>query len=314
MQHLRDLSLLSLESCELTIGSFDGVHRGHQRILQSMVEHAREAGVPSVVITFHPHPAAVLKKVVPFFYLTSPEEKADILGGYGAEYVVTQKFSRELSRVTAPQFLRNVLRRLKTRDLWIGEDFAFGHQREGDKGYLESAAEKLGFQLHVVPPVLLAGGVVSSTRIRQALASGEVSRVTEYLGRHYALEGEVVSGSERGKVLGFPTANLYIWEEKAIPGPGVYACTAEFDDSACRAVTNIGVRPTFDEGHATQVVEAHLLDFEGDLYGKSMKLMFVERLRDERRFESPEALMDQIEKDIRRAREVLGVVLEMNDG
>ena len=159
--------------------------------------------------------------------------------------------------------------------------------------------------MHIFPPVSLGGEVVSSTRVREALRSGDVARAGSYLGRPFVVPGEVVPGAGRGKRLGIPTANLAVWEERAVPGPGVYACLAEIGTARWQAVTNVGVRPTFEEGSTASVVEAHLLDFSGDLYGREVRLAFVERLRDERKFPGPEALLEQIQRDVRRAREAL---------
>ncbi|MGD2057976.1 MAG: bifunctional riboflavin kinase/FAD synthetase [Anaerolineales bacterium] len=315
MQHIHDLADLQLDRCDLTIGSFDGVHVGHQALVKSMVSHAHLQGNPAAVLTFFPHPSVVLRGRTPAFYITKPEEKADLLGELGVDYVITQTFDEELSRVSAKDFVQLLLRQLNFNDLWIGEDFALGHDREGDRIFLAREGTQEGFKLHVVAPVFMAGEVVSSTRVREALRSGDVGRVETYLGRPFALPGTVVPGAGRGKGLGIPTANLEIWEQRAYPRSGVYACLARIGGAPERwkSVTNIGIRPTFENNQSEAVVEAHLLDFEGDMYGQHMELEFVARLRDERKFANAEALLARISRDINRARAILDSRLEADD-
>jgi riboflavin kinase/FMN adenylyltransferase len=305
MQLVEDLSQLRLEACELTIGSFDGVHLGHQALIRAMVADARKADLPAAVLTFFPHPSVVLRGRQSTLYITSPEEKADLLGELGIDYVVNQRFDHALSVVRAADFLDMLKARLGFQDLWVGEDFALGHHRQGNRLYLEKAGAERGFRLHVIPPLIADDEVISSTRVREALRSGDVARAATYLGRPFVVPGTVVRGPGRGRRLGIPTANLSIWQERAFPGPGVYACLAEVAGRRLKAVTNIGIRPTFDDGEHTPIVEAHLLDYEGDLYGQELRLGFVDRLRDERRFPGPEALVEQIQRDIRRARKIL---------
>jgi riboflavin kinase/FMN adenylyltransferase len=246
MQHLHDLTQANLSACQVTIGSFDGVHRGHRILVRDMVENAREQGVPAVVLTFFPHPSVVLRGRTPSFYINTPDEKAQLLGELGVDIVITQKFDLELSRVKAGEFLELLRRHLIFTTLWIGEDFALGHQREGNRLFLARAARETGFHLNIVPPLSVGGEVVSSTRVREALRSGDVSRAASYLGRPFSLPGRVVRGSARGAKLGMPTANMSIWEERAIPGAGVYACRVDVGDGIFDGVTNIGVRPTFE--------------------------------------------------------------------
>ena len=306
MQHFQDLEDVQLPASVLTIGSFDGVHRGHQDLLRGMLAAARAREIPAVVLTFYPHPSVVLRARRPAFYITSPEEKTDLLAKFGVDIVITQTFDLELSRVEAPDFLDRLTARLNFQDLWAGEDFALGHQRRGNRHYLERVSGERGFRFHIMPPTKLEGEVVSSTRVREALRSGDVSRVATYLGRHFVLPGRVTQGAGRGTQLGIPTANLETWEERAYPGRGVYACLVEIQRQRWPAVTNIGVRPTFKDGIDSPIVETHLLDFDGDLYGQELKVIFIDRLRDERRFPGPEALVEQIGRDIQRAREILG--------
>ena len=305
MEHFHNLGEVHLSSCSLTIGSFDGVHRGHQDLLLLMLKDARTRAIPAVVLTFYPHPSVVLRARKPAFYITSPEEKTDLLGDLGVDIVVTQTFDLELSRVEAPDFLDRLIAHLGFQDLWAGEDFALGHERRGNRHFLQRVSAERGFRFHIVPPTKLEGEVVSSTRVREALRSGDVSRAATYLGRHFVLPGRVTQGAGRGRQLGIPTANLEIWGERAYPGRGVYACVVENRGQRWPAVTNIGLRPTFGDEIESPIVETHLLDFEGDLYGQELKLFFIDRLRDEQRFPSPGALVEQIGRDIQRAREIL---------
>ncbi|MEE9216663.1 MAG: riboflavin biosynthesis protein RibF [Anaerolineales bacterium] len=305
MQHLQDLSEVQLERSSLTIGSFDGVHLGHQDLLERMIKPAKELDLPVVVLSFFPHPSVVLRQRTPAFYITTPDEKAELLGKEGVDYVITQSFDLELSKVEAGEFLDRLAAQLGFVDLWAGEDFALGHQRRGNRHYLEQESRARNFHFHLVPPVLVGGEVVSSTRVREALRSGDVARAATYLGRSFKLLGVVQEGAGRGKELGIPTANLKIWDERAYPAVGVYACIAEVDGVQKQAVTNIGFRPTFEDELKLPVIETHILDFERELYGQEVKLEFIDRLRDEMRFSGPEALLEQIEVDISHARSLL---------
>src|SRR3990170_3570692 len=299
-----DLSEVSLPASVLTIGSFDGLHLGHQALIRSLVEGGRAERLPSAVVTFYPHPSVVLRARRPAFYITLPEEKTARLSALGVDHVVTQRFDEALSRVTAGEFLDRLEARLHFQRLWIGEDFALGHEREGNRLFLRREAERRGFELHVAEPLLVGGEVVSSTRVREALRAGDVARVATYLGRPFTLRGVVVPGAGRGKALGIPTANLALQGEQAYPGNGVYACWADVGDGRRPAVTNVGLRPTFDDALPTPIVETHLLDWDSDLYGAEVALAFVARLREERRFGNRHDLVKQIHQDIDQARDL----------
>jgi len=305
MQHVHDLSEVQLERSSLTIGSFDGVHLGHQDLLGRMAETANEAELPIVVLSFFPHPSVVLRDRTPAFYISTPDEKAELLRAEGVDYVITQPFDLQLSKVEASEFLDRLAEQLGFVDLWAGEDFALGHQRRGNRHYLEQESHSRNFQFHLVPPLLMEGEAVSSTRVREALRAGDVARAATYLGRAFQLPGVVQEGAGRGKELGIPTANLKIWEERAYPAVGVYACMAEIDGAHRQAVTNIGFRPTFEDELPGPVIEAHILDFDREMYRQEIKLEFVDRLRDEMRFSGPVALLEQIELDIGHARALL---------
>lgn len=307
MTHLRSIESARLAACSLTIGAFDGVHRGHQKLVRETVGGAREAGIPAVVLTFFPHPSVVLQDRQPSFYLTTPEQKADLLLDLGIETVITEEFNRELSERSAQDFLGTLAAHLGFRQLWVGPDFALGHQREGNIPYLQAAQRTHNFELRVVEPLTISGEIISSSRIRETLRAGDVARAADYLGRYFALTGMVQRGAGRGKGLGIPTANLDIWDQSAYPREGVYACTAwDHSGNGWMAVTNVGRRPTFDDQLEQPVVETHLLDFEGDLYDQQLTLQFVDRLRDEVRFDSVDELLTQIGADIDAARDVLG--------
>lgn len=305
MLHYQDLGELRLDRSSLTIGSFDGVHLGHQDLLRRMVRQAQKSAQPTVVLTFYPHPSVVLRQRTPTFYITSPEEKAELIAQLGVEHLITQTFDVELSKVEAPDFLDRLSNHLGFKDLWGGADFALGHQRRGNRHFLEREGGSRGFRYHIVPPLLIDGEIVSSTRVREALRSGDVARAATYLGRPFELPGVVERGAGRGRQLGIPTANMKIWEERAYPGNGVYACMAELNGERHQAVANIGYRPTFEGRPPAPIIEAHLLDYEGEFYGDELRLTFVDRLRDERRFTGPDALVEQIQVDIHRAKELL---------
>lgn len=306
MTHLKSIESARLAACSLTIGAFDGVHRGHQRLVSQTVAGADSAGIPAVVLTFFPHPSVVLQGRRPSFYLTTPDQKADLLIELGIETVITEEFSAELSRRSAQEFLDQLKLHLGFRQLWVGPDFALGHRRGGNVPFLERAQDPYDFELRVVDPLTIDGEIISSSRIRECLRAGDVARAAHYLGRYFSLTGTVRRGAGRGKGLGIPTANLEIWDESAYPRVGVYACAArDPSGESWMAVTNVGLRPTFDEGLEHPVVETHLLDFEGDLYDQEIQIQFVDRLRDEVRFDSVDRLLAQIQEDIDAARELL---------
>jgi riboflavin kinase/FMN adenylyltransferase len=307
MLHHSSLKGLHLQGAWLTIGSFDGVHRGHQAIVRKLVAGAHAVGAPAVVLTFFPHPSIILRGRSGPFYLTSPEERAALLGQIGVDHVITLKFDKALASQTARTFVQSLYDHLGLRHLCIGHDFALGRGREGDLPFLQDLGKELGFTINIMRPILRQGQVVSSSRTRAALWEGDVQSAKALLGRHYQVHGEVVAGDGRGRTIGIPTANLELWPERLLPKSGVYACLACVDGQSWRAVTNIGVRPTFESQEALPRAEAHLLDYAGNLYGKTMTLCFVARLRDEQRFPGVQALVNQIQADISKAKKILRV-------
>jgi riboflavin kinase / FMN adenylyltransferase len=305
MQHVRSLSSVQLNGAWLTIGAFDGVHLGHQAIIQQLTAGAHAAGAPAVVITFHPHPLRVLRGGSGPWYLTTPEQRAELLGDLGVDWVITHPFDQSVASLPGREFLARIHAHLGISQLWVGYDFAMGHGRDTDVDTLGALSQELGFTLQVAQAVKLDEGVVSSRRIRALLAEGDVAGAARLLDRPYTVEGTVIPGDGRGRQIGVPTANLQVWEEQALPGAGVYACYAEVEGQVYAAASNVGVRPTFDGSSARIHVEAHLLDYEGDLYGRQVTLAFVDRLRGEQRFSGIEALVNQIRLDIETTRGLL---------
>lgn len=305
MQHFDSLEATHLSGAWLTIGSFDGVHLGHQAIVNQLVHAAHAAGAPAVVLTFFPHPSAILRNRQEAMYLTSPAERAALLGELGIDAVITQPFTHELAQNSAYEFMARVKGAVQPRHILVGYDFALGRGREGNVARLRELGADFNYTLDVVPPVQMEGEIVSSSQVRLALADGEVAKAARLLGRPYPLAGEIVPGDGRGRLLGIPTANLNVWPWRILPKAGVYACLAEVAGKSWPAVTNVGVRPTFEDQPVPPRVESHLLDFKGDLYGQPVRLDFIERLRDEQRFPNVDALLAQIQQDIAKARKLL---------
>ena len=305
MRHYRSISQLQLKDTWLTIGSFDGVHLGHQALAHHTISKARASSVPSVVLTFHPHPASVLRGRSGQYYLTTPDERANLLGDLGVDYVVTQDFDKNVARTSAYEFLEFLYKHLQMIGLCVGDDFALGRDREGDIPTLKEYGSRIGYTVDVLPPVEIQEGVVSSSMARNALSEGDVEFIQKLLDRPYSIQGIVIPGDGRGRTLGIPTANLEIWDQKALPKVGVYACTASVNGNVYGAVTNIGVRPTFDKGSLETRVETHLLDFDEDLYSRELKLNFIARLRDEKKFPNVDLLIAQIMLDITHGKEII---------
>jgi riboflavin kinase/FMN adenylyltransferase len=305
MNHSHSLDNLALQNAWLTIGVFDGVHRGHQRILHRLVDGAHAAQSPAVVMTFHPHPAVVLGGKTDFKCLTTPDERAGLLGGLGVDVVITQTFDRPFADQTAEDFMRILARTLHLRRLLVGYDFALGRGRAGTASRLAEIGRDLSYEVEVVEPLREGEQVLSSTGIRFQVAAGAVAEAAASLGRWYALTGPVVHGDGRGRKINIPTANISYPPEKLIPANGIYATWAWVGGRRYAAATNIGVNPTFTPDKQTRNVEAYLLDFDRDIYGQEVKLEFVERLRDELKFPSVEALLAQIQLDVERTREAL---------
>jgi len=306
MQIIDDLSQVHLDkNTVLTIGAFDGVHRGHQYLIRQLLRKARRTHRLAGLITFHPHPSAVLSPGNPTRYITTPGEKVALLERLGLDIVAILPFNREMAQTLARRFIEIVSRQLRMTELWVGKDFALGCGREGTPEVLRALGQEMGFSFETINPLVWKGEVISSTRIRSLLFSGRVREAAELLSRYPSLAGEVVRGAQRGRCLGFPTANLEVRAERAVPANGVYAVYAVLGEERYQGLANVGVRPSFDNGERT--VETYILDFEADIYGYDLVVEFVQCLRPEKRFTDIKDLIAQIEKDIIEARRILAV-------
>jgi riboflavin kinase / FMN adenylyltransferase len=305
VQHFSSLDGVNIGNTWLTIGSFDGVHIGHQKLIHELNVSAHNAGGRSVVLTFHPHPAVILRGRTGAFYLTPPNEKIRLLDQLDVDIVVTYPFTYELSQSTARDYISFLIEHFGFQQLWVGYDFALGKGREGNVPYLKVLGEEFGYSVHVVDPVQSEGQIVSSSLIRNLLVAGEVATANKLLGRHYRVEGEVVHGDGRGKRIGIPTANLETGDEKLIPGAGVYACRVLIQDRYWPAAVNVGTRPTFESTDQKSHLEAHILDYSNELYDQVVALYFIERLRGEVRYQSVDELLKQIHIDIGQTREII---------
>ncbi|MBU1451004.1 MAG: bifunctional riboflavin kinase/FAD synthetase [Proteobacteria bacterium] len=298
----------------ITIGNFDGVHLGHQALFAKAIERAKAVEGTALAVTFEPHPIRVLRPAVNLPLITPLDQKLELMAQSGLDITPCLRFDQDFARLSADAFVDKLLvGRLGAAEVVVGYDFAFGHKGLGDLELLCSKGEKWGFAVHVVGPVIVDGRPVSSTRVRQEVADGNMEAARRLLGRHYRVAGRVVAGHGRGgRLLGFPTANLRVSDE-LLPGPGVYAVMVELAGGRhLKGANNIGNNPTFDDGALS--VETHLLDFDGDLYGQDIRLHFVERLRGEKRFDSAEELKAQIGRDIARAVEVLDPWVRAGNG
>jgi len=284
----------------LALGNFDGLHRGHLKIVERVRRGAAEHGGTPMAMTFDPHPPRVVRPdKAPPLLMTLPQ-RLDALERAGMRAVAVVRFTRELSQWEPETFVRTVLVDwLRVSEVWVGANFLFGHDRSGNFSLLRTLGQRYGFRADKIDPVRYKEFVVSSTRIRRLVAEGRVDEAGALLGHAYALAGTIVEGRRRGRELGFPTANLRT-DNELIPPHGVYATTLTVDGIVHAAITNIGVNPTFGDNGAT-TIETHVLHYNRELYGQQVQLGFVQRLRDERRFDDVDALRAQIEADCRRA-------------
>ncbi len=285
-----------------TIGNFDGVHVGHRRILSAVKETAERKGLSSCVITFHPHPQKVLQNIdIPL--LMPIRERLRLLENEGIDFTACYTFTKEISKIAAKDFISEILiKKLKVKDLIIGPDFSFGRKREGNADLLKTMGKAYDFETTVVGPVFIDNEIVSSTAVRNLLQAGDAKKAARFLGYFFYIEGQVVEGEKRGRRIGYPTANLDTdWD--LLPKTGVYATRARIDDKTLESITNIGYRPTF--GTSKLLIETHIFDFSSDIYGKRLRLEFVERIRDEKRFESVDALVTEIKSDVEKVKDIL---------
>jgi len=291
----------------LTLGVFDGVHRGHLALIETLKQRAAERRLLPGIVTFDPHPVEVLRPGERLPLLIQVEERVRLLREAGVPLVVLLSFTQELSLSSPQEFVQLLVRYLRMSGLILGPDFSLGKDRAGTVSILQDIGARMNFTVERVSPFTVDGQIVSSTAIRNALAQGDVAEAAWMLGRPFALAGPVVTTSRRGASLGFPTANLQFDQGRALPRDGVYATIATLPYGRYAAVTNVGYRPTF--GHDERVVETHLLGFRGDLYRANLSVEFVARLRDEIAFEDPDALIAQIHRDVETARHILGDIV-----
>ena len=307
MQIIRDLTEAHLtESTVLTIGTFDGLHRGHQALIRQLKTAARQLRAKSAVIAFHPRPKAVfVPERYGNDYLTTPDERIALFKSLGLDILVLVPFTLELAQIMAYDFVKLVVESLNVVQFWVGHDFALGKNREGNVEKLAELSAEFNYTLREIEPFLLDSKVVSSSEIRQQLLTGEVRQAAHLLGRYPSLTGKIVLGARRGRTIGFPTANFAVPAERLVPANGVYATFVRRpdDDRRLASVTNIGVRPSFDGQERT--VESFIFDFDKDIYDQTFTLEFVERLRPEKKFDGIEALVNQITRDSEQARSLL---------
>ena len=292
----------------VTIGNFDGVHKGHQALLKRVIDKANEINGTSVAITFEPHPLRVLKNVSHPPLITIYEQKVELLEKTGLDILISIPFTKEFGEISAGSFIEDLLvKKIGMKAIVVGQDYSFGKNREGNIDLLKSAADRFGYEL-IIPEWVTSPNAeerVSSTIIREIISAGEVEKAPALLGRNYQVRGRVVSGRDRGgKLLGFPTANLNLFDELC-PKTGVYAVTVETADGNYKGVANLGYSPTFDDHIFT--VEVHILDFNADIYNQNIRVNLISKLRDEKKFSCIEELSKQIERDIQTARKVLDV-------
>lgn len=310
MQIEKELAGLSPEKdMLLTIGVFDGVHLGHKYLLSQLTKQAINQNLLSGVITFCQHPQEILLPQTTLPFLTDLSERTSLLKDEGIDKVIPISFTNELAELSARQFIYLLKKYLRMRRLLIGPDFVLGKKREGNQSTLHTLGEEMNFATVVIPPLMINGKVISSTAIRKALANGDIKQVTNFLGHPFRCKGQVVTGTRRGKDLGYPTANLKVRPKQALPAEGVYAALAYIDNQACPSVTNIGRCPTFGSNECS--VEVHILDYQENLYRRTLIIDIIERLRDEKRFSSAEELKNQIAVDVEQSRKILNTAAEI---
>ncbi len=290
----------------ITIGNFDGVHLGHQTLFQKVKDRSRSVGGQSVVITFDPHPIKLMRPDKQLPLLTTTDQKVKLLTALDLDVIIVHPFSAEFGAIPAREFVHNYLvHRLGAQEVVIGHDYRFGRNREGNIALLQSLGAEFGFPVHVVDAIQINDTIVSSTLIRNLINDGQVLAAQGFLGRPYEVTGAVIHGHGRGaRLLGFPTANIAIDNGLLVPAPGIYAVRVELQGQIYPAVANIGTCPTFDNQELS--LEVYLLDFDRDIYGERLAVQFVQRLRDERRFNDLPALVAQIKKDVAAARQIVG--------
>lgn len=307
MSHFHSISEALKSKTWLTIGSFDGVHLGHQELIKKMVTLAHSQNELATVISFFPHPAVVLRGIKSPYYLTGPDEKARLLESLGVDQVITIPFTLDLAVLSAYDFMKQITGQINITNLFTGYDFSLGRQREGDISTLTSIGQELGYSVLTFNPVLQNHEPVSSRLIRSMLQEGNIEKVSRLLGRHYKISGRIVHGDGRGRIIGIPTTNLDYDSWRLLPRPGIYSTYITIQNKKYCAVTNIGNNPTFIEAPFQKLrVESHILDFSEDVYNENQDIEFVHFIRTEIRFDHVEDLITQIHNDILYARKHLG--------
>jgi riboflavin kinase/FMN adenylyltransferase len=309
MNHVYNLADAHLDRPSIvTIGVFDGVHRGHQYLLSQLIKEAHATNRLAVVLTLFPHPDRVIRGLTGRYYLTTPEQKAKLLGQLGIDVVITHPFDDTVRHIRAANFVDLLRQHLHMSSLWLTSDFAMGYKREGNFTFLSAQGVEKGFEVRQLDLLVTDSSVISSSSIREALLEGNVEKAAVLLGRPYRLEGEVTHGDQRGRTLGFPTANIAVWDEQVLPANGIYACWVTVGGERLMAVANVGERPTF-AGKDIRV-EPYILDFDRDIYGQNLALDFVTWLRKEEKFDNINALIKQMHTDVARGRAVLSALKE----
>ncbi len=287
----------------LAVGVFDGVHRGHQALLSEVVKSAEKHNARPAALTFYPSPREVIAGKIGRYYLTSFEERLQRIAEQGIELIIAHPFDEEVRRMRAAEFVRQMVTHLKLCELW-GGNFSLGYQREGDFAFLRACGEQNGFSVNLFPPFMAGDERISSSRIRHSLQTGNVGDAAYCLGRPYAVAGEVILGRQLGRTIGVPTANIASWKKQVLPKNGVYATRVQLGDESFIAATNVGVRPTVEQENSISI-EPHILDFNRDIYGATLRVEFIEHVRDEQKFAGLDALKAQIATDIETVRAVL---------
>lgn len=304
MKTLRTLKTLKTKkNAILTLGNFDGVHLGHQKILKKITTRAKKLGTSSVVYTFEPHPQKIVAPHKSTELLIDLKDKKALIEALGVDFLVLASFTKDFSTKHPDDFVKDIIvDGIGASEVYIGHDYCFGRGKSGTIEKLKTLSKTHGFKVFVIPAVRQGSEIISSTAIRKLIHKGEVNKASKLLGRNYRIKGTVIGGTKRGKSIGFPTANLDVSSE-LIPALGVYAATAKIGSKTYKAATNIGTSPTF--GASITTVEAHLIDFSGEIYGREVELTFTKRLRDEKKFPNIDSLVTQIKKDIQKTEKIL---------